>query len=45
MTFFFSEFSNTLSLATKKYENILIIDDLNIDTLYRKKDNGNYLSD
>ena len=42
---FFSELSNTLSLATRKYENILIIGDLNIDTLNKKKVNGNYLSD
>ena len=42
---FFSELSNTLRLATRKYENILIIGDLNIDTLNKKKDNVNYLSD
>ena len=42
---FFSELSNTLSLATRKYENILIICDLNIDTWNTEKDNGNYLSD
>ena len=36
---FFSELSNTLSLATRKYENILIIGDLNIDTSNKKKDN------
>ena len=41
---FFSELSNTLSLATRKYENILIIGNLNIDTSNRKKDNGTYLS-
>ena len=41
---FFSGLSNTLSLRTRKYENI-IIDDLNIDTSVKKKDNGNYLSD
>ena len=34
---FFSELSNTLSLATRKYENILIIGDLNIDTSNKKK--------
>ena len=42
---FFSELSNILSLATRKYENILIIGDLNTDTLNKKKVNGNYLSD
>ena len=41
----FSELSKTLSLATRKYENILIIGDLNIDSSNKKKDNGNYLSD
>ena len=40
---FFSELSNALSSATRKYENILIIGDLNIDTSNKKKDNGNYL--
>ena len=34
-----------MSLATKKYENILIIGDLNISTSNKKKDDGNYLSD
>ena len=34
-----------MSLATKKYENILIIGDLNINTSNKKKDDGNYLSD
>ena len=34
-----------MSLATKKYENILIIGDLNINTSNKRKDNGNYLSD
>ena len=33
-----------MGLATRKYENILIIGDLNIDTSSKKKDNGNYLS-
>ena len=42
---FSNELSNTLSHATRKYENILMIGDLNIDTSNRKKDNGNYLSD
>ena len=32
-------------LASRKYENILIIGDLNIDTSNKKKDNGNYPSD
>ena len=43
--FFFSKLSNTLSLATRKYENILIIGDLNIDTSSKKKHNGNHQSD
>ena len=34
-----------MSLATRKYENIIIIDDLNIDTENKRKDNSNYLSD
>ena len=34
-----------MSLAPRKYENILIIGDLNIDTSNKKKDNGNDLSD
>ena len=42
---FFSELSNTLSLTTRQYENILIIGDLNIYTSNKKKDNGNYLAD
>ena len=33
----FSELPNTLSLATRKYESIVIIGDLNIDTLSKKK--------
>ena len=40
---FFSELSNTLSLATREYGNILIIGDFNIDTSNKKKGNGNYL--
>ena len=28
-----------------KYDNLLVIGDLNIDTLNKKKDNGNYFSD
>ena len=39
------ELSNALSLVTRKYENILNICNLNIDTSNKKKDNGNYLSD
>ena len=38
---FFSELSRTLSLATRKYEIIFIIGDLNIA---KKKENGKYLS-
>ena len=41
----FNELSNTLSFATSKYENILIIGDLRTDTSTKKKENGNYLSD
>ena len=43
-TSFFSILSNTLILATRKYENILIISNLNKDTSKKKKYNGNYLS-
>ena len=42
---FFNELSNTLSLATRKFENNHIIGNLNTDTSNKKKDNGNYLSD
>ena len=41
---FFSELANTLSLATSKYENIIIIGDLNMDTSNKRKDHGNYQS-
>ena len=33
-----------MSLATKKYENIFIIGNLNIEISNKKKNNGNYLS-
>ena len=39
------QLSKTLSLSTRKYEIILIIGNLNIDTSNKKKDNGNYPSD
>ena len=32
-------------IGIRKYENILIIGDLNMDTSNKQKDNGNYLSD
>ena len=38
---FFSELSNSLNCASIKYDNLLLIKDLNIDTLNKKKDNGN----
>ena len=32
-------------IGIRKYENILIIGDLSMDTSNKQKDNGNYLSD
>ena len=42
---FFSELSNSVNYAAMKYNNLLGISDLNVDTLNNKKDNGNYFSD
>ena len=42
---FFGDISNFLNRAAMKYDNLLVIGDLNIDTLNKKKDNGNYFSD
>ena len=43
---FFSELSNSLNHEALKYDdNLLVIGNLNIDTLIKKKDNGNYFSD
>ena len=39
---FFSELSNPLNRAAMKYDNLLVIGNLNIDTLNKKKDNRNY---
>ena len=36
---FFSEISNSLNRAAMKYYNLLVISDLNIDNLNKKKDN------
>ena len=40
---FFSELSNSLKRAATKYDNLLVIGDLNIDTLNKKKDNEHLL--
>ena len=42
---FFKELNKSLSNITRKYENVLIFGDLNIDILDKKKDSKNYLSD
>ena len=42
---FFSELNISLNLITNKYENILLMGDLNIDILNRATDTNNYLSD
>ena len=43
---FFNEISNILNQATNKYDNIVVMGDLNIDTLNSlTKDMNNYLSD
>ena len=41
---FFKELNKSLSNITRKYENVLIFGDLNIDILDKKKDSKNYLS-
>ena len=42
---FFKELNKSLSNITRKYENALVVGDLNIDILDKKKDSKNYLSD
>ena len=44
---FFSELSSSLdrATATMKHDNLLVIVNLNIDTLNKKNNNGNYFSD
>ena len=42
---FFNEISTILNQVTNKYENIIVMGDLNIDTLDLTKDTHNYLSD
>ena len=42
---FFNEISITLNQITNKYENFIIMGDLNIDTADKTKDTCNYLSD
>ena len=42
---FFKELNKSLSNITRKYENVLVVGDLNIDILDKKKDSKNYLSD
>ena len=42
---FFKELNKFLSNIARKYENVLLIGDLNIDILDKKRDSKNYLSD
>ena len=42
---FFNELNKSLSNIARKYENILVVGDLNIDILNKKKNSGKYLSD
>ena len=42
---FFNELNETLSKAVNSYENIIVIEDLNIDVSDHNKDRINYLSD
>ena len=42
---FFKELNKSLSHITRKYENVLVVGDLNIDLLDKMKDSNNYLSD
>ena len=42
---FFKELNKSLSKIARKYENVLLAGDLNIDILDKKKDSKNYLSD
>ena len=41
---FFKELDKSLSNITRKYENVLVDGDLNVDILDKKKDSKNYLS-
>ena len=42
---FFKELSNNLNQITNKYENFMLIGDLNVDTLDKTKDTKNYFSE
>ena len=42
---FFSELTTSLNQATNKYENIIVMGDLNIDTLKNGADTNHYLPD
>ena len=42
---FFKELNKSLGNVTRKYENVPVVGDLNIDILDKKKDSKNYLSD
>ena len=42
---FFKELNKSLSIIARKYENVLLVGDLNIDILDKKKDSQNCLSD
>ena len=42
---FFSELTTSLNQATNKYDNIIVMGDLNIDTLKNGADTNHYLSD
>ena len=42
---FFKEVNKSLSNIARKYENILLLGDVDIDILDKKKDSKNYLSD
>ena len=40
-----SHLSNLLNCAAMKYDNLIVIGNLNIDILNNKSDNGNYFPD
>ena len=42
---FFKEQNQSLSNIARKYENVVLVGDLNTDILDKKKDSKNYLSD
>ena len=42
---FYIELNKSLSNVVRKYENVLLVGDLDIDILDEKKDSKNYLSD